>query len=207
MLKWLSCVLTFCLAQANGEAFWKAKANVYERVQNGEIIVSVLVKKTAEQNPRYTLFMNGGGQVQAPRDFVFATVQKYEQLLASSDYIKDPHYNAAAERLDFDITALGYSAHLQMAVKPTGDPAAPQIDYRILAGPLTGFSGRTTFAAPAPRQCEIGITGEFKYDVFPLPNVFLEFGMEVVLKRIAEHLRKFAELQYALSQPKNKERK
>ena len=41
MLKWLTCLLTFALAQANEVPFWKAKAKVYERVQNREVIVAV----------------------------------------------------------------------------------------------------------------------------------------------------------------------
>ncbi len=210
MLKLLTCLLTFCSVQANGEPFWKTKEKVYERVQNGEVIVGVHGEFASKQTPRNTLTVNGGGQLAAPRDFVFAAAQKYAELMRTSDYIRRANYDARTHRLDLDLQMLGYSSHIQVELNAMSAPEPQRIEYKIVAGPLAGFHGFLTFARISTdllqRRCEVGIWGEYKYDVFPIPKVFLEFGMEVVFKRLAERLRSHVESEYNVGRVENQEK-
>lgn len=200
MLKLLTCWLTFCALQANGEPFWKAKEKVYARVQNGEVIVSVIGEFAAKQTPPNTLIVNGGGQLSAPRDFVFKAAQNYAKLMRSSDYIQAASYDVRTHRLALDLKMLGYSSHVEVELDARPEVEPQRIEFKIVAGPLSGFRGFLSFAkvatAIAKPKCEVGMWGEYKYDQFPLAKVFLEFGLEVVFKRLAEHFRAHVEAEY-----------
>jgi hypothetical protein len=200
MLKWLTCLLTFCLAQANEPPFWKAKPKVYQRIENREIIVSVNARATGTGAPRQALRVEGGGQVAAPYDFVFATTQKYEDLLKSSDYIKSAKYNPETHLLDIEIEAFLHKAQMQIELKARGDVEPKRIEYRVVTGPLAGFAGAFNFVAIGERKTEVGISGDYSYDQFPIPRLFLEFGFEVVFQKMALRLRSYVEDQWHKSQ-------
>lgn len=210
MLKLLTCWLTFCALQANGEPFWKAKEKVYARVQNGEVIVSVSSEFAAKQTPPNTLTVNGGGQVAAPRDFVFTGAQKYAELMRTSDYVQRVSYDARTHRLELELKMLGYSSRIQVELTARPEPEPQRIEFQIVAGPLAGFRGILSFSKISPAlaapKCEVGMWGEYKYDVFPIPKVFLEFGIEVVFKRLAERLRSHIEAEYSHAQKLGKEK-
>src|SRR4051812_37606090 len=88
MLNLLTVLL--CISFAAEAPFWKAKPKVYDRVQNGEVIVSVTSGAGSEPSAPKQMRINGGGQVAAPCAFVFESAQKYEEVARLSGYIHDP---------------------------------------------------------------------------------------------------------------------
>lgn len=186
------CLLTLGMAQGHADApFWKSKEKVYERVQNGDIVVSVSTREVAHSTPSRQLRVAGGGQVKLPRDFVFATAQKYEDLARASDYIRSAQYDAATHQVALTVEAFGYKAQARVEVHPVVSEEPWRIDYKVIAGPLAGMTGAVSFANLGAKT-EVGLTGEYKYEQFPIPRLFLEFGMEFMLQRMAARLRAFA---------------
>lgn len=93
-----------------------------------------------------------------------------------------------------DLEAFSHAATLRVDLKPASAETEPRlIAYKLVGGPMTGFAGQIDFVKVAERKCEVGFVGEYKYDNFPIPRLFLEFGMEVVLQRMAARLRAFTE--------------
>lgn len=179
---------------------WK-KLKFYERVENGEVIVSVsTIEKALGLQKKWRLQLQGGGQLRVPRDFVFATAQKYENLARVSDYVKKIEYDPAAQLLTMDIEAFGYSAHQVVHVVADVNPQPSseiwKLRYKIVVGPMAGMHGEVRFYNVKPKISDVGITGELDYDQFPIPRMFLTFGMETMLKFMAVKLRSFVASEY-----------
>ncbi|MGZ3723646.1 MAG: hypothetical protein ACXVA9_11975 [Bdellovibrionales bacterium] len=193
MLNLLACLLSLSLAAE--VPFWKSKAKVHERIENGEVIVSVNAKDVSPQVPRYEMRVVGGGQVTAPCDFVYKAAQNYEEIALLSGYIKKAHYNAATQMMDFIIDAFFYSSAMSLEIKSHTEPI-PKIDFRLASGPMKGFQWQMTFTDAALRKCEVGIDGNYKYAEFPIRRLFLEYGMQSVFQSMAQRLRGHVEDRY-----------
>lgn len=196
MLKWLTCWLTFSQVLATEIPFWKSKEKIYERVQNGEVMLNARSEPRSSPAKARLLKVHGGAQAQAPCKAVMAQVLKPEQLPKATDYIRKATFDRKKSVLDVSIEALGHKAHLKVSLRPDEKSDPQNLHFVILAGPMHGFVGDLTFTPVSSRKCEVGFVGEFKYDHFPLPQSFLEFGLEVVLKRMAARLRAYVETEW-----------
>jgi len=201
MLRGLLLFVGFVSAMSAGatEPFWKAKEKVYTRIENGEVIVSVRSERHESQSPPNQMIVGGGGWVKAPVEFVFEKVQDYTGLAKASDYIKSVEYDETRKKLNFVISAFTHQSRFVLAMH--ADPDAKTIAMLVEEGPLTGFRLRLSFAPVRGGKTEIGIQGEYGYDRFPIPRLFLEFGMEVVLQRMAGHMRSYVERAYKDRKP------
>ncbi len=187
MLKCLTCWLTFCLVTASeAPPFWKSKSKVYERIQNREIIVSVT-------SPDKLLRVSGGGQIQRACSCVVAQTENPKELVASSSYVKNATYDEKSQRLEFTIAAFTREARLQLKLVTVNGPPPRRVNFFMESGPLSGFNGKFSFNEINSSNCEVGISGQYQYDHFPLPKFFLEFGLEVIFQRMALGLRTFVE--------------
>jgi hypothetical protein len=191
MLKLLTCLLTIAMAQEL--PFWKSKEKVYSRVENGEVIVSVKEVKLPAGQAGKKLKVEGGGQVAAPRASVFKIAQRYENLPRFSDYIKTAKFDPATSVLKLHVAGFGYATDMDVHVKPSQSEAASSLEYLVRTGPMQGLTGRVTMTDLPRSKTEVGLDGEFKYTQFPLPQLFLEFGLELAFRRLAWRLRTFAE--------------
>lgn len=206
MKRWVFIILALNMtAQAVEPAaklpFWKAKEKVYTRIQSGEVIVSVMsVDAVAPFAHRMTI--NGAGHVRAPRDFVFNYAQDFDQIARLSGYIESAKYDKEAGTIDLHIKALGFKSDVTLSVKTLKEEDPPRIDFRIIKGPLTGMENQISFAELPRTKTEVGIHGNYSYDKFPIPKMFLEFGLEVVFQRMASRLRQQAEAAYRAEGPK-----
>lgn len=171
------------------EPFWRAKEKVYQRIENREVIVSV----SSQEAPAggHHLVIRGGGQVNAPCGVVAKSAQNYEPMAKASGYLDDAKFNADSSILEGHIRAYGLKSKLEMKLQNLN----PDIAYEILTGPLKGLNGRFQFL-DAGKKCDVGMTGDFSYEKFPVPQFFLRFGMEVMLQRMAGKIRAYAEEQH-----------
>ena len=200
-MKWLVCLLTFASAAAAEQPFWRAKEKAYKRIREGEILVSVATVPNPAPPPKNALRAAGGGVVAAPRAFVFETASDYERIARTSDYVKSVRYNAATSAVTIEMEAFGHKGHFVVEVHAHPGLEPMRIEYKIIEGPLAGMSGEVNFTNLG-RACEVGFTGEFKGDEFPIPRVFLEFGFEVILQKMAARVRAYAEEEWRTSLPK-----
>jgi hypothetical protein len=77
------------------------------------------------------------------------------------------------------------------------DKSNPQeIGFDVLEGSLKGFNGLFWFETVGAKTSEVGLEGNLSYEKIFVPKIFLEFGMEVVLQRLAGKLRRSVEEEY-----------
>ncbi len=174
------------------EPFWRAKAKAYERIKNGDILVSVVALKTPLAEAQYKLTASGGGRVEATRAFVYATALDFERAARASDYVKAVTFDRKKGEITLDLRAFGRSAQFVIEVLAHQEAEPWRLDFKIKDGPLSGMLGQVSFTG-VEKACEVGFSASYKYDSFPAPKLFLEFGFEVVLQRMAARLRAYAE--------------
>jgi hypothetical protein len=197
MLQALVIFLSSVSAPAAEAPFWKSKEKAYERIKNGEILVAVKSGDVKEPGlAKNLLIIQGGGRVGAPADFVYKKALEFDRLGKVSGYIKSAKFNPAAQTLDLVVGAFGFEGKMRMLMKmkPEADPR--QIEFLVQSGSMQGLSGTFTFENIGPQKTEVGIDSRFRYDEFPAPRVFLEFGLEVVFQRMAARLRAYVEEEF-----------
>lgn len=177
--------------------FWKAKEKVYRRISNGEVIVVVKSAPLEGAGAKNHLKIEGGGQVNAPASFVFRKALDFDQLGKISGYIKSAKFDPQSEILRLEVGAFGYQSHMKMSLKSDDSRQPARIDFLVLDGAMKGLSGTFLFTSLAPKKSEVGIDCDFRYDQFPVPKLFLEFGLEVVFQRMALRLRHHVEEEFA----------
>lgn len=197
------CALPALASSAALEPFWKRKAVLFERIQAGEVLVSV---STASMRDGLTqLWLRGGGHVKTPREFVWASAQKYEDLpRASGGYIKTAQWDAATSRLRLHVEAYGYSSQMVVHLSTDKSTSPWKLRYEVIEGPMTGMMGTLTFEEFKSHVCEVGLTGEYKGKKPPIPRMFLSFGMEAMLKFMAVRMRSFVQSEFRQSRTVDK---
>lgn len=177
--------------------FWKAKDKVYERIQNRDIIVSVKEAGTAKPPFQHRLEMNGAGRLEIPCAYAFKLSQDVVAIADESGYMEKSRYNRETQILSTRIAAYGLKADVETKIAAdNSESSEPNLVFEILKGPMTGLKGQFTFFKVAAKKCDIGLSGDYHYDRFPVPQFFLRFGMEVMFQRMAARLRAYAERQY-----------
>jgi hypothetical protein len=58
-----------------------------------------------------------------------------------------------------------------------------------------------------PAKTEIGISGKYRYVHFPIPKLFAEFGIEVILQRMAARIREQLEDRHSVERHTSDEKK
>jgi len=171
--------------------FWKTKEKVYQRIQNGEVIV--VVKSVQSAQGQKQLLVQGGGQVRAPAAFVFNEALNFDQLAKVSGYIKKARFDAKKDILELEVGAFGHRSKMKLLLKAFEEQRPRRIDYQVIDGAMKGLAGTFRFDELSAKKTEVGITSDFQYDEFPVPKLFLEFGLEVVFQRMAVRLRQHVE--------------
>ena len=197
----LSSFIALGASAAEPEPFWKAKPKVYERIENREVIVSVTSVSVSGEKFKNHLKVEGGGQVRTPRSFLFERAQHYDELKRSS-YVKQADYDPKTRLLKLKIEAFGHSAAMKVKLSPHPGDERDRIDFSVVEGTLKGLAGQLLFSSISTVKSEVGIHADYQYDRFPIPKLFLEFGMEVVFQKMAVFLRQYVEEQYEQAKAK-----
>jgi hypothetical protein len=81
-----------------------------------------------------------------------------------------------------------------LSARALADAEPRRLEFDVLEGRLRGLELALSLtpinaASGRPAKCEVGLTGDYHYGELALPKIFVEFGMEVVLQKMAERLR------------------
>ena len=196
----------FALALSNpiwGEdpvPFWKAKEKIYRRIQEERAVVVAVHTEALSENPKHTeafpeggqtLVFGGGGQISTPLMFTYEQALQFENLKSVTDYIKE--IRTEGDRLFIRANAFSYEANMWLKLTPTPHR---NIHFEVVQGTLKGLRGDIRLEKIETTKTEIGISGNYDYVQFPIPRLFAEFGIEVVLQRMAIRLRSLIEEKY-----------
>jgi hypothetical protein len=66
----------------------------------------------------------------------------------------------------------------------------------VISGVMTGMRGTLLVRDAGFQRANISLVGEYHYSEWPIPKLFLEFGLEVVLQKFAERLRSLIEADF-----------
>ena len=75
------------------------------------------------------------------------------------------------------------------------------LQWRIVEGLFRGMIVVFEFQDVGRRKTEISMTALHKFDTLPLPKMFIEFGLEVIMQQAGAKLRSLVEEDFA--HPKN----
>lgn len=175
--------------QSSGEPFWKVKEKYYTRIKEERAVVVAVQTQKIEHGE--ALIFEGGGHANVPIEHAYSQALKFENLKEAIDEIKE--VRKVDDRLLLRTKSYGYEA--TMWLKITTKPQE-QIKFEIVEGTLTGLRGELNFAKIGDKKTEIGIQGRYDYVKFPIPKFFAEFGIEVILQRMAIRLRSYVETKF-----------
>ena len=186
----------WALAQATSEPFWRAKQKIYQRVvEDQEIMVSVsTAAKTSTESALEGLKIVGGGRIATPVEYAFARSMQFQELATAQEYVKQVSYDPNKQILSLSLEAYSHKMNLEMLVKAIDNPPTTRtIEFLVQTGPLKGLKGVLEFKAAEPLgkkpQSEVGLAANFSYEKLPIPALFVRFGLEVILKRMAFRIR------------------
>lgn len=180
------------LKQAPALPFWKAKEKVYRRIQEERAIVVAVHTDPIKSGDQ--LVINGGGQISTPITFAFQQALIFDNLKEVSDYVKE--VRSENGQLFVRSKAYGYEAAMWLKIQSTPSSG---IHFEVVRGTLKGLRGDLHFDKVTSSKTEIGISGQYDYVKFPIAKIFAEFGIEVVLQRMAIRLRSLIEDRYLSS--------
>lgn len=175
--------------------YWNEKPAVIKKMFDERYIpISVEAVKLKVPESNNVLKMQAGAIINVPlaETLKFAsTLKNYtrakpyvEQIIIYDDkklmYAKTQAYNYYAEFL------------VQHAEVPKPEGRA-QLQWRVVGGVFEGMSVVFDFKDAEKRRTEIAMTAFYHYKKLPLPDMFIEFGLEVIMKRAGAKLRALAE--------------
>lgn len=130
-----------------------------------------------------------------PLEFAFKEAIQPENLRQAIDYIEEIKWEG--DLLYVRSKAFGFEAKMWVRFRMTLNRT---IHFEIVRGTLTGAEGDLSFEdvhfEGIGHRTEVGISGHYDFVHFPLPKMFAEFGIEVILQRAAIKMRDFLENSY-----------
>lgn len=185
-------------AQYVEKPFWRIKPKLLKKIlDERSIIVSVsTIEKKTNQSALHRLLMRGGGMIKRGVADTFAEVQKYENLKKVSSRIVEVKFFSEKNELFVHCEAFNYHARMWMSVDPTQEKTENgerQLKFKVLRGNFVGMTGVFTFENHKPGITLMGFHAEYEYQTLPMPRFFVEFGLEVVLQKVARDMRTFLE--------------
>lgn len=174
--------------------WWRRKPKAAKRLQeNHEVLVSVVSEKAGGKDPLQRLRMAGAGLVKAPPKFAYERVKEFYRLKQLSDFVVESKFDPKKSRLFLHVAAFNYHARSLLEIRFRVEKGQSQILFHIVAGTMKGLRGVLQLEDVERRRTEISMTAFYDYAKLPIPKFFVEFGFEVVLKRVAEKLRNHVE--------------
>lgn len=185
-------------ADARPELFWRSKPKSMAQIIDERAIV-VSVKSTPSTQNKKKLIMVGGGMVNSSNETAFLGAKNYEQLREVSEYIREVKFNSKEDTLFMHTEAFQY--HARMTMRVTGDESDKnfiRLKFIVIEGNFKGMHGEFSFEKYKPNKTLMGYFAEYEYVKLPMPQFFVEFGLEFVLKRVAQKMRTVLEKNSAL---------
>ena len=137
--------------------------------------------------------MTGAGHVKAPGEFSYARVREFHRLKDLSEYVRESTFDEQKSHLYLHVAAFNYHARMLMAIVLQRQGKQRQILFHIVAGTMKGMRGVVQLEDIERRGSEMSMTAFYDYDKLPIPQFFIEFGLEVVMQKMAETLRAHVE--------------
>ena len=199
--------------------FWKRNAKIYQKVKSERLVaVSVRAKsvrkpeETLAQKPkaesvtrssqfRRQLKMAGVGHIAVSSQFAYRVITQYDGLKHMSSYIVESQWDEAKKELFFHTKALGYHARMWLRLNSEFKSESGKVMFLVVRGVFKGLSGELKLRELSSRNSEVTLEANYFYNEVPIPQVFLDFGLEMVLQKMAARMRGYIEEKYKKRKP------
>ena len=169
------------------------KPKVLKKITDDRAII-VLVGAELKKNKLSELKMQGGGLIKKSPAKVAVRVQRYEDLPGISDYIKEVKVSSDRKEVFIHTEAFKYHARMKMKISPEKvSDTLEKLEFTIIEGNFKGMTGHFTFEKHKPSATLMGFEARYEYKKLPMPQFFLEFGLEFVLQKVAAKMRTYLE--------------
>ncbi len=185
--------------------WWNRKEKVLKQMREERaVVVSVVTKGIASspvskrgQQVRKQLKLSGAGFIEAPPEFSSNRIREFYRLKELSQYVKESTFNQRQKQLFLHVAAFDYHARMLMEIFFHDQlKGRRQILFHVVAGTLSGMKGVVEIKEIERSKSEFSMTALYDYDKLPIPQLFVEFGLEMVLKQMAEKIRSMVETLY-----------
>lgn len=188
----------FKLYQPAKRPFWRDKKKLQQRLQDGEIIVSVTTGERQESGKKLEQFhMKGVGWVRAPFKLVKQRIHRYDKLqaLAPSQF-REIKYDKLQNQIFVHGVALKWHARMHMQLyNQQVSHEVYRLHWKVFRGNFKGLKGYfELYQLPQDherRNVEFSMTAFYESGKLPLPSFLLRFGLETVLRIVAKRMRKY----------------
>jgi hypothetical protein len=185
--------------------WWNRKEKVLKQMREERaVVVSVVTKDISSapvskrgQQVRRQLKLSGAGFIDAPPEFSSNRIREFYRLKELSQYVKESTFNQRQKHLFLHVAAFDYHARMLMEIFFHDQlKGRRQILFHVVAGTLSGMKGVVEIKDIERLKSEFSMTALYDYDKLPIPQLFVEFGLEMVLKQMAEKIRSMVEALY-----------
>ena len=177
------------------DEYWKQKQKVFKKITEDRYVLST-VQEQKPQGGFKVLSVKGAGLVNAPLDFTFKELQKFEELKEASKYIRQTKYDRSKKRLYVLTKAFGFTAQMMLKIQIKDQQKNKELQWEIIAGVMKGMTGTFVFKAFSREKTLLVMFAQHKYKRLPIPRIFVTFALEVILKNMAGNLRALVEARY-----------
>lgn len=191
-----------------GPFYWREKKAVaVAMLENKKIPVSV-----TRDGDRW--LFKGAGFVEAPKDFTFTEIQKYEKLKELKDHFENVVWVPETKTLSMDVHFLSRVKHMklhievdpQLAAQAVTDPSENLL-FQVEEGWFQGLEGVLMVREQKHGEIlgsEVGIQASSNEDLKWVPNFVFSLSAEAVMHHVAQALRAVTEKDYKASQGNSK---
>ncbi|MCB0392635.1 MAG: hypothetical protein KDD58_15200, partial [Bdellovibrionales bacterium] len=153
------------------------------------------VKALESENIVKTLEMQGVGVVNSSSEESFTVAKNFKNLEKVSDHIKKIEFDEAKRQLYMHSEAFNYYAKMWMNIDLLDGEEKKEIRFLVAKGVFSGMNGSIRFYNFQKVKSRIELLATYNYEKLPIPTFFIEFGLEVVMQKIAAKMRSFIEQQ------------
>lgn len=185
--------------------WWNRKEKVLKQIREERAVVVSVVTRGISSSPvskrgqqaRKQLKLSGAGLIEAPPEFSSNRIREFYRLKELSQYVKESTFNQRQKQLFLHVAAFDYHARMLMEIFFNDQlKGRRQILFHVVAGTLSGMKGVVEIRDIERLKSEFSMTALYDYDKLPIPQLFVEFGLEMVLKQMAEKIRSMVETLY-----------
>lgn len=184
--------------------FWKSQ-KAQKRLKKRDILVSVTsdeITKKAKGKDEVTLkklSLKGVGQVKGDFEATQKRILQFESLRKiSPENFKEIKYDSKKKQLFIHGVAMWWEAKMLFQLfEQKVSQKSFRLHWRCIQGVFYGMTGFIEIedlgVDKERRSLELSMIGSYQAEKLPLPSLLLNFGLETVLKTVAQKMRSFLE--------------
>lgn len=177
------------------EPYWIKKPRVVKKMFDSRYIpVSVEVLEPTKAKGKKTLKMQAGAIINVPLKETMRFASNLKNYTRAKPYVEKIEIYDSEKLMYAKTQAYDYYAEfLVQHMQATMPEKQAQLQWRIVGGLFKGMTVVYDFKDVGNRKTQIAMSALYKFKKMPLPKLFIEFGLEVIMQRAGAKLRALAE--------------